>query len=495
MLASLRTSLNRSEGATIPVLAAACLALAGLSLLLPSVPTTDPWGWIVWGRQILHLDLNTVAGPPSWKPLPALFTTPLSLLGGAAPAAWLVISRAGGLLALLLAYRLGRRLAGPVAGAVALVALLLTRDWLGELAFGYSEGLAVAFLLWAVLSHLEGRRGRALALGFLVSLSRPEAWALLFPYTAYVWRAEPPKRGLAAGVAVASPLLWLVPDWLGSGSPFHADQVAGVNLAADGSQPGLHVLRDGLGLAPLVVELLALAAIALAARRRQRTVLVLGAGAAAWIAILALATQAGYPGAGRFLVPPIAIACVLAGVAVAWLAELDLRLVPRGAVAALLALAALPLTAGRAENLADQASGADVAAHFQDQLDLAIQRAGGPLAILRYGRPVVPSHLWWNAGALAWKLGIPLEGVATIPESRLATLRGLRAPAVLFTPLGGKPPDDAEWVPTRAVRPKGLVVHRLAKVGMWRVLAIEPRRASAQPRRPRSSTRPGSAAR
>jgi len=41
----------------------ASLALAALTLLLPSVPTTDPWGWIVWGRQVLHLDLNTVAGP------------------------------------------------------------------------------------------------------------------------------------------------------------------------------------------------------------------------------------------------------------------------------------------------------------------------------------------------------------------------------------------------------------------------------------------------
>ena len=163
------------------------LALGALSLLLPSVPTTDPWGWIVWGRQILHLDLNTIAGPPSWKPLPVLFTTPLALLGGAAPAAWLAIARAGGLLALALAYRLAARLAGPAAGVMAALGLLLTGDWVRNLAYGYSEGLAVAFFLWAILSHLDGRRGHALALAFLASLSRPEAWAFLLPYAAYLW--------------------------------------------------------------------------------------------------------------------------------------------------------------------------------------------------------------------------------------------------------------------------------------------------------------------
>ena len=34
----------------LPV-AAVCLAVATASLLIPSAPTTDPWGWIVWGRE------------------------------------------------------------------------------------------------------------------------------------------------------------------------------------------------------------------------------------------------------------------------------------------------------------------------------------------------------------------------------------------------------------------------------------------------------------
>jgi hypothetical protein len=40
-----------------------CLALAALSLLTPSAPTYDPWSWIIWGREVVHLDLSTVGGP------------------------------------------------------------------------------------------------------------------------------------------------------------------------------------------------------------------------------------------------------------------------------------------------------------------------------------------------------------------------------------------------------------------------------------------------
>src|SRR4051794_41861789 len=95
-----------------------CLAVATLSLLLPSVPTYDPWSWIIWGREVLHGDLVTTEGP-SWKPLPVLFTTPFALFGDdAAPALWLVVARAGGVLAFAMAYRLRRRPGGPGGGGV-----------------------------------------------------------------------------------------------------------------------------------------------------------------------------------------------------------------------------------------------------------------------------------------------------------------------------------------------------------------------------------------
>jgi hypothetical protein len=102
----------------LAVLVGACVAVAALSLLLPSSPTYDPWAWIIWGREITQLDLVTTNGP-SWKPLPALFTVPFALFGDAAPSLWLVVARAGGLMGLVFAYRVARRLGGPAAGAAA----------------------------------------------------------------------------------------------------------------------------------------------------------------------------------------------------------------------------------------------------------------------------------------------------------------------------------------------------------------------------------------
>src|SRR3954452_12884053 len=142
----------------------ACLGLAALSLLGPAMPSYDPWAWIIWGREITHLDLNTVSGP-SWKPLPILFTTPFALFGdSAAPALWLLIARAGGLLAIAMAYRLGSRLGGRAAGLIAGAALGLAEEFVRNFARGNSEGLLVALCLWAVERHLDGRRTDAFLL-------------------------------------------------------------------------------------------------------------------------------------------------------------------------------------------------------------------------------------------------------------------------------------------------------------------------------------------
>ena len=123
-----------------------CLALAALSLLAPSAPTYDPWSWIIWGREVVHLDLSTVGGP-SWKPLPVLFTAPFALLGNsAAPALWLVIARAGALLALVMAFRLARRLAGEPwgigAGLVAALALVTSTGFIRDCLAGQLRGPA-----------------------------------------------------------------------------------------------------------------------------------------------------------------------------------------------------------------------------------------------------------------------------------------------------------------------------------------------------------------
>src|ERR671915_1122881 len=102
----------------------ACLALASLSLLLPSEPGYAPWAWLVWGRELAHLELDT-SGGPSWKPLPVALLTVAAPLGELSVSLWMVVARAGALLALAMAFRLAGRLAGGprprrlVAGAVA----------------------------------------------------------------------------------------------------------------------------------------------------------------------------------------------------------------------------------------------------------------------------------------------------------------------------------------------------------------------------------------
>ena len=71
----------------------ACVALAGVSLLLPWGPTYDPWAWIVFGRELAGpLRFSTIAHT-GWKPLPVLFTAPFGLWGDAAPSGSVTVRR------------------------------------------------------------------------------------------------------------------------------------------------------------------------------------------------------------------------------------------------------------------------------------------------------------------------------------------------------------------------------------------------------------------
>ena len=111
-----RLACRRVPGAA--VVTAACAAVSVASLALPATLAFDPWAWLVWGREVAHLDLDTTGGP-SWKPLPVMATTVLAAGGDLAPTLWLVVARTAGLAALVVAYRLAARFAGPAAGAVA----------------------------------------------------------------------------------------------------------------------------------------------------------------------------------------------------------------------------------------------------------------------------------------------------------------------------------------------------------------------------------------
>jgi len=424
-------------------LAAACLGLAALSLALPWALAFDPWSWLVWGRDVGRLELDT-AGGPSWKPLPVVATTVLALAGGAAPALWLVLARAGGVLAAAGAAVLAGRLAGAAAALAAVLALELSSWWFFNTALGNSEGLLVAAALWAVVAHLEGRTRVALALGLAAALLRPEAWPFLGLYALWLWRTGRESPGVLALALIPVPLLWFGPDAIGAGGALGASDAArgtaSPQSAVYADFPALEVLADFAALVTPPVLLAALIGVVLGGRTARG----LAAGALAWVALVAVMTQAGYAGNPRYNVAPAAIACVLAGLGVAALVRG--RRVAGLALATALAAATLAFTAG---DLSDQVDELGARADRREQLDVLVDRAGGPGELERCG-PVRTNQPM--KAMLAWRLDLAMEHLADRPRPPGTVLRA---------PLGydGGPPLPA--APGFAVR---------GREGAWELL-------------------------
>jgi hypothetical protein len=304
---------------------ATALALAAVSLLLPFLPVYDPWAWLVWGRELLHGGFETASGP-SWKPLPVLVDAPLSLLGGAAPQAWLLIARAGWLCAPLLAGLLAARLSGAetgrwrwVAAAIAAGSVALTWDSftppLRQFTGGLSEPLLAVLVLGAVWAELDERRGWVLGLGTAAALLRPEVWPFLALWAWFATRGRPRVRATAIVVAVLVPLAWFVPDIVGAGTPLKGGETA----RAGGIEPldGLAVLGRALA-APLAAAWIGVALMLWRERDGlDRPLAILLAGAGAWIVLVALMAIAGFAGLPRFLAPATAAIAVVGGVGIA----------------------------------------------------------------------------------------------------------------------------------------------------------------------------------
>jgi hypothetical protein len=155
--ASLTRLLPRSP-AVIAVLSCTALALIS-AVVLPTVPSYDPWSWIVWGREVTDPHLSFIVnGGPSWKPLPMIFTTIYGLFGAAAPTLWVITARIGGLLGLWGAWRLTNRLVGggwlgACAGVLAAAGIVLTglhdQDWYYYFLHGTSEVILIGATVWA----------------------------------------------------------------------------------------------------------------------------------------------------------------------------------------------------------------------------------------------------------------------------------------------------------------------------------------------------------
>jgi MFS family permease len=409
---------------------AAALALAAVSLLLPFFPVYDPWAWLVWGRELLHGGFETASGP-SWKPLPVLIAAPLSLRGGAAPQAWLLIARAGWLCAPLLAGLLAARLSGAETGhwrwaaaAVAAGSVALTWDTftppLRQFTGGLSEPLLVALVLGAVWADLDERRGWVLGLGTAAALLRPEVWPFLAIWTWYAARDRPRLRATAIAVAVLLPLAWFVPDIVGAGTPLEGGETA----RAGGIEPldGLAVLGRALA-APLAAAWIGVGLLLWREREGlDRPLAILLAGAGAWIGLVALMAVAGFAGLPRFLAPATAVIAIAGGVGIARAgaaaskrsrhlhryAEQKTGAPPRGLVVATLVLAVagfgwrLAQLPGDLEVIERQASSIE---HLFDLVD----KTGGAELLACQGQ--VRMTRVREQTALAWKLDEPIAAI------------------------------------------------------------------------------------
>ncbi len=453
---------------------ASLVAIAAVSLLYPSSPGYDPWAWLIWGREIAELDLSTDNGP-SWKPLPVAFTTVFSFAGDAAPALWLLVARAGGLLALAMAFRVAARLAGrmgTLAGVVAVLGVLLAGDFFALSARGWSEPLLAGFVLLAFERHLDGARRTAFGLVFAAALIRPEVWPFLALYGVYLWRRDPARRPLIVVLLLLVPVLWFGPDLVASGDPLRSqvraqDPLPGRPALAE--HPALEVLRQGRELLLAPIQILAAlagayAAVAFARRRTEGATLVVALGCVAWVAIVAVMAEFGYTGNPRYLVPAAVGVCVLAGVGAALLIEgvllglertlkRPIGLLPASLAASIVLLAALaPSGSPAIDELKLGAKRVRSQGEVPADLEDAVRMAGGRERLLACGDVFTGP---FQVPLAAWTLRIPIRDVSS----------SARSPGVVFRvrpkALESEPPS-----PVAAKDPFRLV----ARTPRWEVL-------------------------
>jgi hypothetical protein len=467
-------------------LAGLALAIAAFSLLIPSTPSYDPWAWLVWGREIVHLKLHTTGGP-TWKPLPVLFTTLFAPFGKAAPDLWLVVARAGALMAVAMTFKIAARFTrllaggardaaaagrgralGPtlLAGVIAAGSIVVSRGFISDNALGYSEGLMTALVLIAIDRHLDGARRQAFVVGFAAALDRPELWLFWGPYGLYLWWKDPGARKLVIGCFAFIPVLWFLPEYWGSGHFFRGvsrAQQPRSNSPAFAKCPFCTELADHasptLLLRVKVVAGIAMAVAAFGLWRSRRTwwpgglrssadagragLLLAGLAGASWWVLIATLTQAGFSGNDRYLVLGAALVAIAGGVGWGWaalgLTNLLRRLRPvrsvtgpavTGAVAALAAavvfMAPPPWIGANVVDVPATHRALVYQAHLREDMAAVVSRLGGPAKILPCGTVMTEG---FQVPMVAWTLGVHTQQVTASP---LPNAPLPRAPNVIF---------------------------------------------------------------
>jgi hypothetical protein len=419
----------------------AVLGVSALAVVLAGIrPSYDGFGFLVWGRQVLHWNLNT-DGAPSWKPLPFLFTLPFALAGQVQMWLWMTTAMVGALGGALFAARVAFRITGPapgrrrfapyVAGAFAAAGVLGIATYSHLVLIANSDPLIVALCLAAIDCHLSRRPRLAFAALVLASLGRPEAWVFAGLYAVWSWRAVPSMRLLAVLGLALIPAFWFVIPALTSHSWFISGDLALGQATVIHGNKILGVISRLRSLYELPMQLAFLGGVVLAVIRRDRTTLAIAGAAVLWVVIEVGFAYHGWSAVARYMIEPAAVMVVVAAGAVGrLLAETPrpviLRLVGPAAVIALL-VTLTPAAESRVRTANQQIQKERAAAKRLERLESVIARDGGLRHIRSCGQPV--SYIGLQS-TIAWELRMNVGNVGYNPGHSIK--RG--EPLVFFKP-------------------------------------------------------------
>jgi hypothetical protein len=393
-------------------------------------PGYDAYGWIVWGHQTFHWNLNT-DGAPSWKPLPYLFTLPYTLAGRGAMWLWMITAVAGAFFSAVFGARIAWRMTGPAPGrpyAPVVAALFAGLGVLGldgyahQVMIANSDPLIVALCLAAIDAHLSGRPRLAFALVWLAALGRPEVWPFVFLYAVWTWRSVPPMRLVTALGLLLIPVLWFVIPGLTSKSWFRPGDLALNAPTVIHGNKFTGVFNRWRELYDLPMQIAAVVAVGYGLIRRDRTTLILTSLACLWVAVEIAFALHGWSATQRYVFEPATVMVVVIGGAIGHALAYTprrrlLMLLAPVAVVALLVLL-VPTARNRVRIAKDEVETAQVNARAINRLNDVINRLGGGARILACGQPVslvgFQSTLAWyvglNVGNVGYKPGLAING-------------------------------------------------------------------------------------
>jgi hypothetical protein len=427
--------------------------LALLALIVVRIANTrpgfDPYGWLVWGQQTLHGDLNTNAAP-SWKPLPFLFTVPYALVGHWQLWLWMTtsvaISLSASVFAARIAYRLtdappDRRWAAVFAAAFAAVAVMIIDQYWHFILSHQSDPMIAALVLGAIDCHLSDRPRWAFALGILACLGRPEIWPFAGLYAIWAWRARPEMRWFLIGGFAFLLVMWFGIPWISSRSAF----VAADNALHSGRRLHSNQVFGTIGrfadLQPRGIEVAALLCVGLALWQRDRAILLLTGVVVLWVVVEIVMVLHGWPGVPRYMFGAASVLAVIAAVGLGRLLVLPASLSAPIGIASVVVVAALVISVipwGVSQARAEHRDLTEQRLRTQtiNKLTAQIAALGGPTRLRRCGEPL--TRLQYQS-TLAWNLRRNVAAVGFKYGPAIASTR----PIVLFTPY---PQPGSGWL-------------------------------------------------